>query len=105
MLLFSNIKDDINSNVRRSPDIAMCGKTTYSESYMENDAVFMEKPFLPIATYIIPYGTKFADKTIYKESYLPGDMERVMPFIPCGNISIPDAKMSVDTINKVRFCN
>lgn len=81
----------------------MCGKTTYSESYMENDAISMEKPFLPVTTYVLPYGAKFADKTIYKESYLPGDVERVMPFVPCGNISIPDARMSADTTSKVRI--
>lgn len=79
----------------------MCGKTTYSESYMENDTVSMEKPFLPTATYIFPYGAEFANKTIYKESYLPGDAERVEPFIPYSSISIPEVKMSTDTTNKV----
>lgn len=91
----------IEKRTYKSPDIAMCAKTTYSESYMENDMVSMEKPFLPTATYIFPYGAKFANKTIYKESYLPGDAERVEPFIPCSSISIPDVKMSIDTTNKV----
>jgi len=83
----------------------MNGKTTYSESYMENDVVSVEKPFLPVATYVFPYGAEFADKTIYKESYLPGDAERVAPFVPCGNISIPDARMSADTTSKVQLRN
>lgn len=83
----------------------MCGKTTYSESYMENDAISVEKPFLPVTTYVFPYGAEFVGKTIYKESYLPGSAEHVVPFVPCGNISIPDAKMSADTTNKVRLCN
>lgn len=79
----------------------MCGKTTYSESYIENYAASMEKPFLPMAAYIFPYGAEFANKTIYKESYLPADAERVEPFIPYGSISIPDVKMATDTTNKV----
>lgn len=83
----------------------MCGKTTYSESYMENDAVSVEKPFLPVVTYVLPYGAQFADKTIYKESYLPGDAERVVPIVPSGNISIPDVKMTADTTSKVRLRN
>ncbi|XP_071627854.1 uncharacterized protein [Temnothorax longispinosus] len=87
----------------KPPDIAMCGKTTYSESYMENDAVSVAKPFLPVATYVFPYGAEFADKTIYKESYLPGKAERVVPSVPCGNISIPDARMSADTTNKLSY--
>lgn len=68
---------------------------------MENDAISVEKPFLPAATYVFPYGAKFMDKTIYKESYLPGVAERMIPFIPCGNISIPSTKMSADTTSKV----
>ncbi|XP_070154736.1 stabilizer of axonemal microtubules 2-like [Polyergus mexicanus] len=87
----------------KSPNIAMCGKTTYSESYIENYAASMEKPFLPMAAYIFPYGAEFANKTIYKESYLPGDAERVEPFIPCGSISIPDVKMVTDTTNKLSY--
>lgn len=79
----------------------MCGKTTYAESYLENEAVSVEKPFLPARTYVFPYGAEFADKTVYKESYLPGDAERVIPFVPCGSISIPDAKMCADTTSKV----
>lgn len=68
---------------------------------MENDAVSVEKPFLPAAAYVLPHGAQFADKTIYKESYLPGDAERVEPFIPCSSISIPNVKMSADTTSKV----
>ncbi|XP_012223090.1 stabilizer of axonemal microtubules 2-like [Linepithema humile] len=89
--------------VYKRPDTAMCGKTTYAESYMENDAVSVEKPFLPAATYVLPYGAEFRDKTIYKESYLPGDAERVIPFVPRGSISIPDTKMSADTTNKLSY--
>ncbi|RLU25735.1 hypothetical protein DMN91_001893 [Ooceraea biroi] len=87
----------------KSPDITMCGKTTYSESYMRNDAVSVEKPFLPVATYVFPYGAEFADRTVYKESYLPGDVERPVPFIPCGSITIPNVKMSVDTTAKLSY--
>ncbi|XP_029171480.1 uncharacterized protein LOC114940876 [Nylanderia fulva] len=89
--------------VYKSPDVAMCGKTTYSESYMENDAVSVEKPFLPTTGYVLPYGAKFADKTIYKESYLPGDAKRMEPFLPRGSISIPDVKMSADTTSKLSY--
>ncbi|XP_011647188.1 uncharacterized protein LOC105433524 [Pogonomyrmex barbatus] len=88
--------------VYKPPDIAMCDKTTYSQSYMEND-VAPVKPFLPVATYVFPYGAEFADKTIYKESYLPGDAERIVPFVPCGNISIPDVRMATDTTNKLSY--
>ncbi|XP_050449504.1 uncharacterized protein LOC126850480 [Cataglyphis hispanica] len=87
----------------KPPNIAMCGKTTYSESYIENYAVSMEKPFLPMAAYIFPYGAEFANKTIYKESYLPADAERMEPFIPYGSISIPDVKMATDTTNKLSY--
>ncbi|KAG5345436.1 SAXO1 protein, partial [Acromyrmex charruanus] len=87
----------------KPPEITMCGKTIYSESYMENDAVSREKPFLPVAAYVFPYGAKFVDKTIYKESYLPGIVERMVPFVPCGNISISDAKMSADTTSKLSY--
>lgn len=79
----------------------MCGKTTYSESYLENDTVSVEKPILPVASKVLPYGAEFADKTVYKESYLPGDIERPLPFIPCGSITIPDVKMCADTTSKV----
>lgn len=79
----------------------MCGKTTYSESYMENEAICMGKPILPPATYIFPYGAEFMNKTVYKESYLPGEAERVQPFVPFSSISIPDVRMSADTTSKV----
>lgn len=71
---------------------------------MEN-VISVEKPILPVAADVLPYGTEFADKTIYKESYLPSDVERVVPIVPCGSISIPDAKMSADTTTKVQFHN
>ncbi|XP_011871232.1 PREDICTED: uncharacterized protein LOC105563879 [Vollenhovia emeryi] len=87
----------------KPPDITMYGKTTYSESYIENDAVSVAKPFVPVATYVFPYGAEFADKTIYKESYLPGSAERMMPFVPGGSISIPDARMSSDTTSKLSY--
>ncbi|XP_012529006.1 stabilizer of axonemal microtubules 1 [Monomorium pharaonis] len=89
--------------VYKPPDVAMCGKTTYSESYMENDTVSMEKPFLPVTACVLPYGAEFADKTIYKESYLPGDTERMEPVVPCGNLFIPDVKMSADTTSKLSY--
>ncbi|XP_072760111.1 uncharacterized protein [Anoplolepis gracilipes] len=87
----------------KPPNITMCDKTTYSESYLQNDVIPMEKPFLPTAAYVLPYGAKFADETIYKESYLPGVAERMEPFIPCGSLSIPDIKMSTDTTNKLSY--
>ncbi|XP_011704463.1 PREDICTED: uncharacterized protein LOC105459849 [Wasmannia auropunctata] len=87
----------------KPPDIAMCGKTTYSESYMENDAISVEKPFLPVTTDVLPYGAEFADKTIYKESYLPADAERAVPIVPCGSISVSDARMSADTTSKLSY--
>lgn len=81
----------------------MCDKTTYSESYMENDAIHAVKPIVPARTYILPYGAEFASKTIYKESYLPGEGRRMEPIVPVGSISIPDVKMFTDTTTKVAY--
>lgn len=81
----------------------MCDNTTYLESYIKNDAIQVVKPILPARAYILPYGAEFASKTIYKESYMPSDGQRMEPIIPVGNISIPDVKMFTDTTTKVLY--
>lgn len=79
----------------------MCHKTTYSESYIENDAVYATKMIVPAVAHIFPCGAEFRDKTIYKESYMPGNGERTEPILPVVSISIPDVKMFTDTTTKV----
>ncbi|XP_076240532.1 uncharacterized protein LOC143183041 [Calliopsis andreniformis] len=87
----------------RSPDVAMCGKTTYTESFLKNDEPCMEKPIKPTGTDILPRGGEFAAKTIYKESFLESNIERVEPFIPCNSIPKPDGIMSGDTTSKMSY--
>lgn len=101
-LSFKRALQRCNENVRRPPDVAMCGKTTYAESFLKNDDTCMEKPIRPVGTNILPYGGEFAAKTIYKESFLESAIERVEPFLPCNSISKPDGVISGDTTNKVR---
>ncbi|XP_054008780.1 stabilizer of axonemal microtubules 1-like [Hylaeus anthracinus] len=88
----------------KPPDIAMCGRTTYSESFLKNEELCTEKPIKPIGTNILPHGGEFAGKTIYKESYLEScNVERVDPFIPCNSISKPSGRISGDTTNKLSY--
>ncbi|XP_032675455.1 uncharacterized protein LOC116846115 [Odontomachus brunneus] len=87
----------------KRPITAMCEKTTYSESYMENDTIQAVKPIVPARTYIFPYGAEFASKTVYKESYLPGEGQRMEPIVPVGSIFIPDVKMFTDTTTKLSY--
>lgn len=91
----------------RPPDIAMCAKTTYSESYLKNEEPCIEKPIVPCPANVFPYGGEFHDKTIYKESYLESTIDRVEPIIPCNAITKADGKISADTTSKVqsRFTN
>ncbi|XP_015432427.1 PREDICTED: stabilizer of axonemal microtubules 2-like [Dufourea novaeangliae] len=88
----------------RAPDVAMCGKTTYSVSYLQNDEPCTEKPIRPVGTNIFPHGGDFAGRTIYKESYLESDsIDRVEPIIPSNSISKADGKISGDTTNKLSY--
>ncbi|XP_076631217.1 uncharacterized protein LOC143346713 [Colletes latitarsis] len=88
----------------RPPDVSMCGRTTYSESYLKTEESCTEKPIKPTATNILPCGGEFAGKTIYKESYLEScNLDRVEPFIPCNSISKPDGRISGDTTSKLSY--
>ncbi|OAD52033.1 hypothetical protein WN48_03325 [Eufriesea mexicana] len=88
----------------KPPDIAMCGKTTYSESFLKNEKLRTEKPVRPVLANVFPCGGEFHGNTIYKESYLQSiDVERVEPFIPCNAISKPDGKISADTTSKLSY--
>lgn len=80
----------------------MCGKTTYTESFLKNEEPCMEKPVRPTAANVFPIGGEFHSDTIYKQSYLQSAIvERVEPVIPCNAISKPDGKISTDTTSKV----
>ncbi|XP_076229233.1 uncharacterized protein LOC116431460 [Nomia melanderi] len=87
----------------RPPDTVMCGQTTYSESYAENEPC-TEKPIKPASTPLFPRDGEFVGRTIYKESYLESNgADRVQPFIPCNSISKPDGKISGETTNKLSY--
>ncbi|XP_012147017.1 uncharacterized protein LOC105663346 [Megachile rotundata] len=87
------------------PEVAMCGRTTYSESYLKNEESCTEKPIRPTDTIsLLPHEGQFERKTIYKESYLELDgIERVAPIIPCPSISKADGKISGDTTTKLSY--
>ncbi|XP_076651185.1 uncharacterized protein LOC143358152 [Halictus rubicundus] len=89
----------------RPPDVAMCGQTTYSESFLQNEELCTEKPIKPIGNLLFPHGGEFAARTIYKESYRvePSCTDRVQPVLPCNSISKPDGKISGDTTNKLSY--
>ncbi|XP_043788832.1 stabilizer of axonemal microtubules 2-like [Apis laboriosa] len=87
----------------KPPDIAMCAKTTYSESYLKNEESCIEKPIVPCPANVFPYGGEFHDKTIYKESYLESTIDRVEPIIPCNAITRADGKISADTTSKLSY--
>ncbi|KAG7200485.1 hypothetical protein KM043_001051 [Ampulex compressa] len=87
----------------KAPDKPMCGKTIYSESYLKNEQPQMVKPILPSPANILPSAAEFTEKTIYKESYIGCNADRVEAIIPSGNISLPDDKMTMDTINKLSY--
>ncbi|XP_076295614.1 uncharacterized protein LOC143216447 isoform X2 [Lasioglossum baleicum] len=89
----------------RPPDVAMCGQTTYSQSFLQNEELCTEKPIKPSGNILFPHGAEFAARTIYKESYRvePSCGDRVQPFLPCNSISRPDGKMSGDTTNKLSY--
>lgn len=80
----------------------MCAKTIYSDSYLENEIYEKMKPYIPTATDILPSKAQFMDKTIYKESYLPCDIEKSTKIVPPANIFISNEKISTDTTNKVK---
>lgn len=80
----------------------MDGATTYSKSYLENTNLIREEPFKPAKnSTIFPEGAIFAGRTIYKESFLPCDIDRPVAIRPCSNIAVSDQRMSGDTTNKV----
>ncbi|XP_015178122.1 PREDICTED: stabilizer of axonemal microtubules 2-like [Polistes dominula] len=87
----------------KSPSVAMCGKTIYSDSYLENEVYKKMKPFIPCVTNILPIKAEFFDKTIYKESYLPCDIEKAKKIVPPSNIFISSEKISTDTTNKLSY--
>ncbi|KOC59181.1 Protein FAM154B [Habropoda laboriosa] len=89
----------------KPPDVAMCGKTTYSESYLQNEEPRMEEPVRPTIADVLPHGGEFHGKTIYKESYLElaGKVKRVEPILPCNSISKPGGKVSADTTSKLSY--
>ncbi|XP_076759301.1 uncharacterized protein LOC143428379 [Xylocopa sonorina] len=90
--------------IYKPPDVAMCNKTTYSESFLRNEELSMEKPVRPAAATVFPCGGEFHGNTIYKESYLQSAvLERVEPIIPCNAISKPDGKISADTTSKLSY--
>ncbi|CAK9807454.1 Stabilizer of axonemal microtubules 2 [Anthophora quadrimaculata] len=90
--------------IYKPPDVLMCGKTTYSESYLENKEQSMEKPIRPVPAEVLPHGGEFHGKTIYKESYLEScKVERVEPILPCNSIGRPDGKVSADTTTKLSY--
>lgn len=60
------------------------------------------KPHIPGVANILPSKAQFMDKTIYKESYLPCDIEKATKIVPPPNIFISNEKISADTTNKVR---
>ncbi|XP_012172294.2 stabilizer of axonemal microtubules 1 [Bombus terrestris] len=90
--------------IYQAPDVAMCGKTTYSESFLKNEEPCVEKPVRPTAANVFPIGGEFRSDTIYKQSYLQSAIvERVEPVIPCNAISKPDGKISTDTTSKLSY--
>ncbi|XP_058798166.1 uncharacterized protein LOC131668217 [Phymastichus coffea] len=86
----------------KAPEISMAGETTYKKSYHENKAP-REKPIIPKEVGVFPRGREFLEGTVYKESFLPCRSELVTPIVPCGNISLANDRMSVDTTNKLSF--
>lgn len=81
----------------------MCKKTIYSESFVDNEAPEKAKPCIPIVTNILPCGAKFMDKTIYKGSYLPYNVEQTAKIVPPSNIFISNEKICSDTTTKLSY--
>ncbi|KAF7379930.1 hypothetical protein HZH68_016878 [Vespula germanica] len=90
-------------SIYKPPSVAMCAKTIYSDSYLENEIYEKMKPYIPTATDILPSKAQFMDKTIYKESYLPCDIEKSTKIVPPANIFISNEKISTDTTNKLSY--
>ncbi|XP_011497621.1 PREDICTED: protein FAM154B-like, partial [Ceratosolen solmsi marchali] len=86
----------------KPPEVSMGGETTYSKSYLQQKSE-KEKPILPKDTDVLPKGDQFIKNSIYKESFLPCQVNMVSPIIPSSNIKLSSKKMTGDTTNKLSF--
>ncbi|XP_031336234.1 stabilizer of axonemal microtubules 2-like [Photinus pyralis] len=63
-----------------------------------------ERPlsFKPIGTYLIPT-TKMSDKSVYRDTFLPGELIKLEQIRPKTNLNVGEGKMSNNTVHKLTY--